>query len=175
MSVLRRDVNRLLMEIKTGREAAKEELFNLTYNHLKIIARNYVHDKNDVEDVLQITYLKVFRYIQSVNPDKDGYNWLCKIVQNEAYRYSQNNQTYISLDDCVKKVDTKDITDLISAKDEIYRYLEGCSELDCNLIYWKFYMDCSYSEIAEKMNMKKSNVHRRVAKALKDILRKTNK
>ncbi len=172
MSILRRDVNKLLIEIQNGKEDSKERLFNLTYNHLKIIARSYVHDKNDVEDVLQISYLKVFKYIESVNPNKDGYNWLCKIVQNEAYRYSKNNQTYISLDDCVKNVDTKDITDLISAKDEIYRYLEGYSELDCRLIYLKFYEDYSYSEIAEKMNMKKSNVHRRVSKVLKEILRK---
>ena len=97
MSTLRGEVNKLLSGIKAGKEDSKEKLFELTYNHLKIIARCYVHNKNDIEDVLQIAYLKVFRYINAIDVSKDGYNWLCKIVQNEAYRFGKNNPTYLPL------------------------------------------------------------------------------
>ena len=172
MSTLRGEVNKLLSGIKTGKEDSKEKLFELTYNHLKIIARYYVHNKNDIEDVLQMAYLKVFRYINAIDVSKDGYNWLCKIVQNEAYRFGKSNPTYLPLDDYSQRMDSINIIDYISAKDEIHRYLEGYSELDCRLIYLKFYEDYSYSEIAEKMNMKKSNVHRLVSKILKEILTK---
>ena len=172
MSTLRGEVNKLLSGIKAGKEDSKEKLFELTYNHLKIIARCYVHNKNDIEDVLQIAYLKVFRYINAIDVSKDGYNWLCKIVQNEAYRFGKNNPTYLPLDDYAETINFEDVTDWIYAKDEIYKYLAGYSELDRMLIYLKFYEDYSYSEVAEKMKMKKSNVHRRVSKILKEILAK---
>ena len=38
MSILKRNVNELLQKIKEGEDGFKEELFELTYNHLKIIA-----------------------------------------------------------------------------------------------------------------------------------------
>lgn len=172
MSKLRRDVNKLLSGIKDGKEKCKQQLFDLTYNHLKIVARSYVIDKNDVEDVLQLTYLKAFKYIKSVDDSKDGYNWLCKILQNEAYSFCKKNPKYYSLEDYSRCTGEFDITEWVSAKDEVYRYLKDCSELDCKLIYFKFYEDYSYSDIARIMGMKKSNVHRRVSKVLKEILRK---
>ena len=171
MSTLREDVNRLLAGVKSGKEDSKEKLFELTYNHLKIIARIYVYDKNDVEDVLQIAYLKVFKHIKSFNLSKDGYNWLCKIVQNVAYTLRRKTPTCVSLDDYSQCADSRDIMDYISAKEEIYRYLENYSERDRQLIYLRFYEDYCYSEIAEKMNMKKSNVHRRISKIVKEILK----
>ena len=175
MSTLRMDVNKILQKIKEGKDEYKEILFNLTYNHLKVIARMYVHNKNDVEDVLQTTYLRVFKYIKAANLSKDGYNWLCRIVQNEAYKFNKANPTYVSLECCKEDSISIDIVDLISEKDEIYRYFKHYSELDRRLIYLKIYEGYSYSEIANKMRMKKSNVHRRISKIFKEIVKKKEK
>lgn len=175
MSTLRTEVNRILQKIKAGNEQYKEVLFNLTYNHLKIIARMYVYNKNDVEDVLQAAYLRVFKYIKTSDFSKDGYNWLCRIVQNEAYSFNRANPSYLSLEECRGETALSDMTDLISQKDEIYRYLKKYSELDCKLIYLKIYDGYSYLEIANKMNMKKSNVHRRISKVFKEIIEQREK
>ncbi|MBE7100372.1 MAG: sigma-70 family RNA polymerase sigma factor [Clostridiales bacterium] len=172
MSTLRGEVNKLLAGIKAGKEHYKKKLFERTYNHLKIIARCYVQDKNDVEDVLQMTYLRAFKYIEALDSSKDGYNWLCKIVQNEAYTLAKKNPVHFSLDDYSQEANSQDVWNNISDKDELYRYLEGYSALDRQLLYLKFYENYSYFEIAEKMGMKKSNVHRRIAKMLKEILKK---
>ena len=83
MSFLGKDINKILSRIQTGDERAKEELFEKTYSHLKAVVYRYLHDKNDVEDVLSNVYLKVFSSIKAFDTGKDGYNWLCKIVQNE--------------------------------------------------------------------------------------------
>ena len=172
MSTLRGAVNKLLKGIQSGNEADKERLFELTYNHLRIIARGYIKNENDIEDIMQTVYLRAFRYVDSVDLSKDGYNWLCRIVEREVYRFLEKNTVHVSIDDCVLKADERDITDLISDRDEIRRYLQGCSELDLKLIYLKFYKDYSYAEIAKIMNMKRSNAHRRVSKVLKEIFKK---
>ena len=175
MSTLRTDVNRILQKIKQGEDQYKELLFDLTYNHLKVIARIYVYNKNDVEDVLQMAYLRVFKYIETANFSKDGYNWLCRIVQNEAYRFNKANPTYLSLEDCKEEAVSIDMADWISEKDEIYRYLKHYSELDRRLVCLRIYEGCSYMEIANKMDMKKSNVHRRISKVFKEIEKKRKK
>ncbi len=89
VSIIRDKVNKLLNRIKTGQKDAFEELYNCTYNHLKVVALNYLADSSDLDDVLNDSYLKAYKYCSSVDMSKDGYNWLCKIVQNTAYDYNK--------------------------------------------------------------------------------------
>lgn len=175
MSRLGKDVNKILQGIKDGRDEYKELLFQTTYNHLKIIARTYVNNKDDVEDILQIVYLRVFSYIGSWDVSKDGYNWICRIVQNEAYRLNEKNPAHLPLEDYARSPVAKDITDEILAKDELGRYLSGYSAFDQKLVYMKFCEDYSYAEIAKELKLKKSNIHRRVSKIVKEILEKREK
>ena len=175
MSILGKDVNRLLKKIKKGDKESKELLYTMTYNHLKVVARKYVYDKNDLEDVVQISYLRVFRYIDSWEERKDGYNWMCRIVQNESYRLNEKTPAHLPLEDYAKETVLTDATEKIFVKDEINRYFSGYSELDKKLVYMKFYEDYSYAEIAKKLNLKKSTVHRRVSIITKEILEKRKK
>lgn len=175
MSRLGKDVNKILQGIKDGDEKCKKLLFDTTHNHLKIVARRYVHNQDDVEDVLQNVYLRVFKYIESWERSKDGYNWICRIVQNEAYRLNAKNPVHLPLEDYAKNPTSKDITEGILAKDELERYLSVYSELDQELVKMKFGEDYSYSEIAKKLNLKKATVHRRVSIIIKEILAKREK
>lgn len=175
MSRLGREVNKILQGIKDGDEKCKKLLFDTTHNHLKIVARRYVHNQDDVEDVLQNVYLRVFNYIGSWDRSKDGYNWMCRIVQNEAYRFNEKNPAHLPLEDYAKNPVAKDIIDEISVKDELERYLSVYSELDQELVRMKYGEDYSYADIAKKLNLKKSTVHRRVSIITKEILEKRNK
>lgn len=175
MSRLGREVNKILQGIKDGDEKCKSLLFDTTYNHLNIVARRYVKNVNDVEDVVQIAYLRVFNYIGSWDRSKDGYNWICRIVQNEAYRLNEKNPVHLPLEDYARESYPKDITDEISTKDELDKYLSIYSELDQELVRMKYGENYSYSEIAKKLNLKKSTVHRRVSIITKEILEKRSK
>ena len=60
MSFLGKQTNEILLRIKQGDEASKNELFNLTYNHLIIVAQKYLNNKSNAEDVVSSAYLKAF-------------------------------------------------------------------------------------------------------------------
>ena len=175
MSRLGKDVNKILQGIKDGKKENEKLLFDTTHNHLMIVARRYVHNQDDVEDVLQNVYFRVFNYIDSWDRSKDGYNWMCRIVQNEAYRFNEKNPVHLPLEDYARQTTQKDITEKILARDELERYLSMYSELDQELVRMKFGEDYSYSEIAKKLNLKKSTVHRRVSIIKKEILAKREK
>ena len=89
MSQLGEKVNKLLRRIKDGDKESFQQLHKLTYNHLTVVAMNYLYSSENLKDVLNESYFRVFRYIDSYDTKKDGYNWMCKIVQ-KARRFGSN-------------------------------------------------------------------------------------
>jgi RNA polymerase sigma-70 factor (ECF subfamily) len=76
----------LLGEIAAGREAAFARLYELTAGRLFAIARGIVGGRSDVaEDVLQDSFVRVWRWAHRYAPDKgSAYGWLVRIVRNRA-------------------------------------------------------------------------------------------
>lgn len=172
MSFFRRDINGILSRIQNGDQSAKAELFEKTYNHLKVIAYRYLRDKNDVEDALSETYLKAFSSVDAFDKSKDGYNWLCKIAQHTAYDLNEKTLACLSMDERLAAADETDFEAALSQSDEIWRWLKNYDERDRRIVYLKFWENYSYSEIAKLMGMKKSNVHKRVSVVTSEILKK---
>ena len=172
MSILRTDVNKILIKIKEGEEESKNVLFEKTYNHLKRIAYPYVRNKADVEDVLVEAYLRIFQYVDSFDYKKDGYNWMCKIVQNVARDWDKDFFQSVSSEDVEQNSQVIETEDLIVMKDEVDRLLQPYSERDRKMMYLRFWENRTIEEIAEALGMGKSNVHKRISKILKEILQK---
>jgi RNA polymerase sigma-70 factor, ECF subfamily len=76
----------LLAETAAGREAAFARLYELTAGRLLAIARSIVGGRGDVaEDVLQDSFVRVWRWAHRYDPDKGtAYCWLVRIVRNRA-------------------------------------------------------------------------------------------
>ena len=172
MSILRAEVNKILIKIQKGEEESKNVLFEKTYNHLKTIAYPYVRNKDDVEDVLVEAYLRIYQYVCSFDPKKDGYNWMCKIVQNAARDLDKGFSQSVPIEDVEGKAQVIEMEELIAVKDEVERMLQPYPERDRKMMYFRFWEDRTIEEIAEALGMKKSNVHKRISKIVKEILQK---
>ena len=124
MSILRNEVNKILKGIKEGDVSKQQELIESTCNFLKVISYKYLYNKDDVEDVVMEAYMKVYRSIDSCDLSLDGYNWICKIVENTAYdfnaEYAKNHKVEKAL---VVTEDFTDIEDAIADKDEVLRII----------------------------------------------------
>ena len=172
MSILRKDVNQVLIKIKKGDEESKNVLFKKTYNHLKSIAYPYVRNKADVEDVLIEAYLRIFQYVATFDSNKDGYNWMCKIVQNVARDWDKSFFKGVSLEDVEQNVPIIEMEETIAMQDEVQRLLQPYSERDRKMMYLRFWENRTIEEIAKSLGMGKSNVHKRISKILEEILQK---
>ena len=175
MSFLGKQTNEILLRIKQGDAASKNELFNFTYNHLIIVAQKYLNNKNDAEDVVSSTYLKAFSYIDSFEATQDGYNWLCKIVQNLCFDFNKKDRPWVQFEKVINISAPIDVENHIEKKDTIQTYLSFYSELEQQLIYLRFWENRSFAEIAKLTGKKKSYVHKRVSKILKEIFEKIEK
>ena len=172
MSKLRSEINLILRNIQRGDKAQEKVLYDFTFNYLKVIARKYASNKNDCEDILAESYLRIFKYINTADASKDGYNWLCKIVQNVAYDFNKKCEPTISLESASFSKDTEIAEDCIYDKDELLTEIRKLPVYEQKLIYMRFYEDRTYSQIAKSLNSKKSTVHKQVLNIIKKIREK---
>lgn len=175
MSQLGEKVNKLLRKIKNGDIDSFRQLHKLTYNHLTVVAVNYLYCSENLQDVLNESYFRVFRYIDSYDNNKDGYNWMCKIVQNVAYNY--NKKFNVSVE--INKIETHklfyELDDNIIDNASLLQAIKSLGGEEQELIYLKFWEDLSFSEIAAQKGMKKPTVYKKIITALKTIEKFLNK
>ncbi len=81
-----KDFIRELLNPKTQNAAFQKLLRNYQrplYNHIRSIVLN--HD--DADDVLQNTFIKVFRYLKDFKGDSKLFSWIYRIATNEAITF----------------------------------------------------------------------------------------
>lgn len=85
-------VNRLLKK----EEAAWKELFRAYSGNLSYVCSRYIIGKEDVHDVLQNSFIKMFRSIESFEYRGKGSlkAWITRIVVNESLKYIKQNSDF---------------------------------------------------------------------------------
>lgn len=72
------------------REAAFRELVSSYKERLYWHIRKMVVDHDDADDVLQNTFIKIFRHIDRFKGDSKLYTWMYRIATNEALSFLQS-------------------------------------------------------------------------------------
>ena len=75
------------LQSDTSRDLAFKELIRLYKERLYWHIRNIVKSHDDTDDVLQNTFIKIFRNINSFKGDSKLYSWMYRIATNEAISF----------------------------------------------------------------------------------------
>ena len=113
------DERRLIRDIMKGNRMAMQELYNLTVRNMTAVCSRYVIDQNDVNDVLQESYLKVFSGIGAFTSHDGGslVAWIRRIVVNESLQLLRRKKMLnqlVSLDDVEDEPEDFTITDQVT-------------------------------------------------------------
>lgn len=100
------------------RNSAFRELVSTYKERLYWQIRNIVKDHDDTDDVLQNTFIKIFRNIHNFNGNSQLYSWMYRIATNEAINFL--NQKAKKL-----KITSEDLQEQIVANLESDVYFEG--------------------------------------------------
>jgi len=71
-------------------KGAFSELVNLYKERLYWHIRNIVKDHQDTDDILQNTFIKIFKNIKSFKGDSQLYSWMYRIATNESLTFLNN-------------------------------------------------------------------------------------
>ena len=176
MSQYAKQVNQYLLALKRGCDDGQfEKPYDVTAGHLLIIARMYSANKSLAEDVVIESFIRLRQYIDSFDSSQDGYNWMCKIVQNVAYTTNSNErrialaeQRYVG----ELKID-KNTIDLSHLDYWFDTY--GLEEVEKEILYRRFCLDETVENIARAFGVSKPAISMRIKNICKKIKKKMEK
>lgn len=79
------EINPLISDIKSGKQDAFTALYDAYCGSLYGAISRTIKNESDAEDALQNTFIKIWRYIDSYNPEKGSlFTWMLNIAHHEA-------------------------------------------------------------------------------------------
>lgn len=88
---------KIIKECKKGKISAQHLLYRHYYSYAMSICLRYAKTRETAEEILNDSFLKVFRHIKKYNSDYPFTSWLRKIIINTAidyYRKQLNKEEY---------------------------------------------------------------------------------
>ena len=99
------DQDALLNLLRAGNQKAFEELYDRFAPNLLGVLIRFVHDEKQAEDLLQDSFVKIWRFLPQYDPAKGRFfTWMLRIVQNMALTYLQQpQQRLLRIDDLAQE------------------------------------------------------------------------
>lgn len=160
----------------TGQKALDK--FDVVYNEsYKDISRYVVLNANnisDVKDILQNTYLEVYKNIDKVS-DKNYVFGIAKNVLKKYYRFKFLRKDDTEITDNIKSNINLEKTVMDKFDTElVWKYLKKKNNNIAKIIYLYYYEDFTIKEIANSLNLTESNVKNYIYRTLKELRRINN-
>ena len=78
---------------KRGDTAAQRKLFGAMFPYLKGAVRRYIFDEDEVQDVLQEAFIRIFKNLEKFDPSKGKFrSWAARIAVNVAITEGKKRQ-----------------------------------------------------------------------------------
>lgn len=170
MSELNKKVTKWLIEYQNGDYKKLDLLMNNTIEHLTMVAKSYLVNKSNADDVVAETYVRVWKYIDTYSRDKSGYVWIIGILKNVARNFNGKdarlNETELTEDE--PDLDA-DFCVLAEQRTDLGRAVQQLDEESRKLLFYKYVFCYSEREIALLLNMKRSTVNYKLHKIIKNL------
>lgn len=173
------DLKKVIKGCKSGNQFAENALFDRYYKHMYNLSKRILVNHNDVEDVLIISFNKVYRNIKKFEyrGDHSLTKWIKTIVINESIRFVKKRNkikyddnipeltTHSEFDSNLSDVDVEQIYNIIESMPTGYRIV-------FNLFAIEGY---SHKEISELLQISENTSKSQLRKARLNIIEKMNK
>lgn len=169
----------LLVRLKNekSKEKAFKELIQQYQRSLYFHVRKYVNNHDDANDILQNTFIKVWKGIDNFRGDCSVYSWLYKIAGNEALTYISKNKKYIALEISSVDINSKISNNTDNAhtiEQKLEKALALLPEKQKQVFILRYYDEMPYEQMSEVLETSvgalKASYHHAVKKIEEIIL-----
>jgi RNA polymerase sigma-70 factor, ECF subfamily len=174
----------IIERVRNGETNLFSELVLRYQNKIFAYVYKIVNHKEEAEDIVQESFIKVYKNLNSFDADRKFSSWLYRISHNEAINYLKKNRKgntlYYEGDEFLMnslRVDKDFIHDLIIGEDDkmLKSALEKLPDKYKEVIILKYLEEKSYEEISEILQKPVSTVGTLINRAksqLKNLLNK---
>lgn len=139
-------------------EKMYEEYYPRIYNYIYYRTLN----REITEDVVSDTFLKIMYKLKVYTPERGAFStWIYTIARHCLSDYYRKNRACENLEDYsdVLKAGTADFERVENENDRRLAAALAClNEREREIFYWKYYLELSNRQIAEKTGLSPSNV-----------------
>ncbi|KJD33324.1 RNA polymerase sigma70 factor [Tamlana nanhaiensis] len=147
----------LLQQLKSTnhKEQAFKDLLNLYKERLYWHVRNIVKSHDDADDVLQNTFIKVYKNIDKFKGDSKIFSWMYRIATNEAITFLNQKAKRLQIsNDEVQELAINNLTsdvyfegDVIQLK--LQKAIATLPQKQQLVFNMKYFQDLKYSEMSD--------------------------
>lgn len=143
------------LQERATRNSAFQELVSLYKERLYWQIRNIVKDHDDTDDVLQNTFIKVFRNIEKFKGDSQLFSWMYRIATNEALNFlnQKSKKLKLSSGELQDQIVSELESDVYFEGDEIQLKLQKAIAIlpdkQQQVFNMKYFQELKYKEISE--------------------------
>ncbi|EOR94805.1 RNA polymerase ECF-type sigma factor [Arcticibacter svalbardensis MN12-7] len=163
----------LISKCKSGELKFQEKLYKHFYGYAMGVGMRYLKNRDDVLEVVNDSFIKVFKSIQSYNEHQPFKAWLRRIIVNTSIDHRRRNLKHMNqadIDEAIYIGKAPDIIENINAKD-ILKLLDILPETQ-KLVFNLYEIDgYSHDEIGEMLSIPVSSSRVYLSRA-KEKLRK---
>ncbi|MDR7870906.1 MAG: sigma-70 family RNA polymerase sigma factor [Tissierellaceae bacterium] len=165
---------KLIRDLKKGKEEAYYELINLYGNKLLKSTYLVIKDEKHAEDIVQETFIRVFKYIKNFKGDSSIYTWIYRISHNVTMDFLKSSMPTIPYEDYLQSNDDiEDITILNMETESIKMAMDNLKIIYKQVLVLFYFDDLSIKEMSEVLGEKEGTIKSRLSRGrveLKKIL-----
>ncbi|MBS4026187.1 MAG: sigma-70 family RNA polymerase sigma factor [Clostridia bacterium] len=158
----------LLKKLKRKEEDAFEEVVNTYANKLFKVCYLILKDEKEAEDVVQETFIKVFKNISSFRGDSSIYTWIYRIALNISRDVIRKRQEFLSFkDEWVGEDDVEETVEHSIDREILRSSLESLNHIysECLILY--YFEDLSIKEISEVLEESEGTIKSKLSRGRK--------
>ena len=160
-----------LKELRSSNRNIMENAFNIIYKTyaplVSYVAFDILHNKEDMEDIVNETFLKMFEHRYLLKDDKSLKSFLTTIAHNAAINKAKLNQYNAPLEVEVASESTSDqVSDFNSF---IAKYKSFLDEEEIKYLVLHLLYDFSFKEIAAFMKSSVNSISSKYRRAIQKI------
>jgi len=145
----------LLKDIRNGNRAAMRRLYDRYSGYAMAICLRYVPDKDEVNDVMQDSFVKIFTSLSGFEYRGEGSlkSWIARIVANEALDFVRRNGRF-SFTDKIPETTENDDPDIDAISDDALAAMIGRLPDGYRMVLNMYvFEEMSHKEIAAKLGI----------------------
>lgn len=171
----------IVVQVRESNKELYGEIIRRYQTKLSHYLRKFIHDHDELEDVLQDVFIKTYRNLYDFNAEKRFSPWIYRIAHNEAVNHLKKyRKESISLDDVEweiidEKINEKEKIDSKILKAKVENALSKIKDKYREPIVLHYFEQRSYDEISEILRVPRNTVGiliMRGKKILKELLAK---
>lgn len=165
----------LMLKYQKGDESAFQELYRRYESRVYGYLRKRLENKNWVEDVFQMTFMKLHRSRHQYNPAYRVDQWIFVMTKSVLLDFWKTvevkNKRYFSqsLEDLSPELHPRTENSIETSPSLPVEFLAGLSSEQQSAIQGRFLDELSYREIAQKLNRSEQSVRQLVSRALRKL------